>query len=85
VVTSNENYSSVSSGASELDPASAVGRAASAAHQTVDTAAESAQAGVDRLEDACASMCEAPKSIIRANPFTAVVLAFSLGYLIGKI
>ncbi len=85
MVTSNETYSAPDFSSAQIDPESAVGRAASAAHQTVDSAAESAQTGVNRMEDACESMCEAPRGVIRANPLAAVALGFSLGYLLGKI
>lgn len=84
MVTSNDNYSTSDATTARVDPESTVGRAASAAHETVDAAAESAQTGVNHLEDACASMCEAPKNLIRSNPFAAVALAFSIGYLLGR-
>ena len=84
MVDTHESFPS-SAAESSVDPASLVGRAAQTAHQTVDSAADSAQSAIERFEDTCAAMCDVPERAIREKPLLWVGCAFLVGYLIGKL
>jgi ElaB/YqjD/DUF883 family membrane-anchored ribosome-binding protein len=68
-----------------LDPEGVVGRAAASAHETVDRAAEKAQESCDRLGQFCSDIAELPRDTIRTHPVAAVVLALSVGYILGRL
>jgi len=75
-----------SSNASEnIDPDGVVGRAAATAHETVDRAAQKAQESCDRLDQFCADIADLPRDTIRTHPIASVVLALSVGYILGRL
>lgn len=68
-----------------IDPDGVVGRVAASAHETVDRAAQKAQESCDRLDQFCSDVADLPRDTIRTHPIASVVLALSVGYILGRL